>query len=130
MASTAKPSRQRLLEEAGQLSLSEFDKFVSDVIALRAKRFAPSLTREESVLFRKINSGLPPEVRQRYRELIEKRRAESLTQAEYDDLVELTNRSEQKQAERLEALIELAKIRNITLPELMDKLGIKPPPVE
>lgn len=130
MASTAKPSRQRLLEEAGQLSLPELDKFVSEVIALRARRIAPSLTREESALFQKINSGLSPEARQRYRDLIEKRRADRLTQAEYDELVELTNQSEKKQAERLEALIELAEVRNTTLPELMDKLGIKPPPVE
>ena len=78
----------------------------------------------------KINTGLPAEVRQRYQELIGKRREERLTQNEYAELLRLTDEAEKGQAERLEALVELSRLRNVPLPELMQTLGIKPPAVE
>jgi hypothetical protein len=42
----------------------------------------------------------------------------------------MTDEAELKQAERLQALVELARLRNISLQEVMDALGIKPPAVE
>ena len=85
---------------------------------------------EETALLMKVNSGLPAKVHRRYRELMGKVREERLTQAEYEELQGLTDQSELKQAERLEALVELARLRKTTLTELMDTLGIKPPPIE
>lgn len=85
---------------------------------------------EETALLMKINSGLSVEVRRRYRELIGKCREERLTQVEYEELQRLTDQSELKQAERLEALVGLARLRNMSLQEVMDALGIKSPAVE
>ena len=126
----AELSTDKLLEAVKQLSPSELEQFVSQVIALQAQRKAHSLSSEETTLLTKINSGLPVDMHKRYRELIGKRREERLTQAEYEELQRLTDQSEMKQAERLEALVELARLRNTSLNELMDTLGIKPPTVE
>ena len=120
---------EKLLEATEQLSSAELERFMKEVLALHARRKAPGLSKRETELMLKINSGLPLTMRERYHALIEKRRAETLTPAEYDELLALTNQSELKQAERLEALIELAQLRNISLPDLMKQLGIKPPPV-
>ena len=84
----------------------------------------------EWALRQKASEGLSTEVQQRYRELTGKCRNESLTEAEHEELLRLTDISERKQAERLEALVELARLRNTSLRELMNALGIKPPPVE
>jgi uncharacterized protein (DUF1778 family) len=126
----AELSVDELIEAASQLSQSELEQFVAQVLALQARRKAPSLSQEETALLMRINSGLPAEVRRRYQELIDKRREERLTQNEYEELLRLTDTAEKRQAERLEALVELSRLRNVPLPELMQTLGIKQPVVE
>ena len=126
----AELSIDKLIEAAGQLSQPELEQFVAQVLALQARRKAPSLSQEETALLMRINSGLPAEVRRRYQELIDKRREERLTQNEYEELLRLTDTAEKRQAERLEAMVELARLRNVPLPELMQTLGIKQPVVE
>ena len=90
------------------------------------------MTRPENEThhLQKINRGLPAGVDRRFRELVAKRRADSLTASEHDELLELTGDVEKLQAERVKHLIDLARIRGTPLPELMDELGIDPPPVE
>jgi hypothetical protein len=123
-------SIDKLLEEAKQLSLLDLEHLVKQLLALQAQRRAPSLSSDETALFLKINNGMTAEVHRRYCELIEKRREESLSPSEYEELLQLTDLSEKFQVERLEALIELSKLRNMPLRDLMDSLGIKPRPVD
>ncbi|MBI4787457.1 MAG: STAS/SEC14 domain-containing protein [Chloroflexi bacterium] len=118
---------EELLKAVGQMSQSDLDQFVFEVIALRAKRHAPSLPHVESELLLKINEGVRPDVETRYNELIEKRKAETLTPDEYAELLRLTRQVEQAQARRVEYLAELARLRGTTLTALMDDLGIRPP---
>ena len=127
----AEISADRLLEVAEQLSLPDLEQLLDKLLALRAQRVAPSLSADETSLLMKINNSvLPEEVRHRYRKLIKKRQEENLTEDEYNELLRLSDESEQRQAERLEALIELARLRNTSLRELMNALGIKPAAVE
>ena len=120
----------RLLEEAKQLSLPDLEHLVSQLLLLQAQRRAPVLPAEEAALFLKINNGMSSETRKRYLELIKKRRAESLSPGEHAELLQLSDVSEELQVERLEALIELSKLRGVPLRELMHSLGIKPSSVE
>ncbi len=129
MASRAGPSTQKLLEEARHLSLPELDRFVAELIAMRAQRLAPSLTHEESELFTTINRGFSADTQARFNELVKKRRAESITNEELNELIRLTDGAEQQNVKRIEALAELARLRGVSLTELMDTLGIKSPPV-
>jgi hypothetical protein len=97
------------------------------VIALQARRKAPSLPRAESELLLKINEGVSPDIQQRYDELIARRRAEKLTPDEYDELLRLTGQVEAVNVQRVECLAELARLRNTTLTALMQDLGIQEP---
>ena len=123
----AQLSTDELLEAVGQLSQPELEQFAFQIIALRAQRQAPSLPQAEAVLLLKIDQGLPPEVQKRYDELTAKRRAESLTPDEYDELLRLTGQIENLEARRMEYLVELARLRRTSLAKLMENLGIRPP---
>lgn len=117
------------LEAARQLSTPDLEQFVSRVIVLQAQRRAPSLSARKTELLLKINNGLPEKTHARYRTLIRKRRAASLTEKEHTELLRLADESELMQAERLDALAELARLRDTTPRELMATFGIKPSPV-
>jgi len=116
-----------LLKAVGQLSQPDLEQFVSQVIALRAKRQAPSLPQAEAELLLKINQGVPPDIQKRYNELIAKRQAEILTPDEYEELLRLTQQVEKLEARRVEYLAELACLRGTSLTALMENLGIRPP---
>jgi hypothetical protein len=109
------------------MNLSELEQFTSQVIALQAQRKARALPHSEAELLLKINQGLPIELRERYNELIEKRRAESLTSEEHGELLRLTREVEKIEAQRAKHLAQLAKIRKTTLPDLMKTLGLQTP---
>ena len=89
----------------------------------------PALSKEETELLLKINEGLPEEVQLRYNELLIKQSEETMTEAEHKELVQLIPRVEAKGAERMRYLIQLAQLWNISVDEVMERLGIKPPPV-
>ena len=120
-------STDKLLKAVGQLNKSELEQFVSQVINLRAQRLVHSLSQAEAQLTVKINQGSPPEVHKRYDELIDKRREESLSSNEYDELLRLTDQIENLEARRMEYLSELARYRKVSLTEVMGNMGIHPP---
>jgi hypothetical protein len=93
----------------------------------RADRLPPHLPEKEADLLQRINQGLPPELWQRYHDLIDKRRAETLTPEEHADLIALSDQIEEANARRIGLLIELARLRQTSLEALMEQLGIKAP---
>lgn len=113
-----------LLDAVGKLPPDELNAFVEQVIRLRAQTIAPSLGRRESELMQLVNAGLPPPEAARYRELKERRDAELLTPSEHAELLELSDRMEELNADRISALAELAQLRRLSLRQLMDQLGI------
>ena len=72
-------------------------------------------------------SGIPPEVQMRYDELIARRRAESLSPGEHSELLDLSEQVEEFEAQRIEYLPELARLRRVSLVEFMADLGIRTP---
>ncbi|MBI3922993.1 MAG: STAS/SEC14 domain-containing protein [Armatimonadetes bacterium] len=127
MRREAQVSSDELLQAVRQLSLSELERFVSEVMTLQAQRKAPSLPQVEAELLLRINQGLPTEVRERYNRLIAKRRSETLTPEEHAELLRLGEQVETLEAQRVERLAELAQLRKTTLPALMQSLGIRTP---
>jgi len=123
----AELSSDKLLEAVSQLSPLELEKFASQILALRAQYRAPNLSQSEAELLLKINQGVPPTIQKRYDELVAKRRAETLTPEEYDELLGLTEQVEKFETRRIEDLTELARLRKTSLTALMDDLGIRPP---
>jgi len=91
---------------------------------------APRLPIYEARLLQEINRGLSAESWQRYSVLKEKRRAETLTPEEQAELISFSDQMEELNVQRMERLIQLARIRKMSVDALMDELGIKPPPYE
>jgi len=89
----------------------------------------PHLSAEESRLLGEINQGLSEQQWERYRELIEKRRAEQLSHEEHAELITISDLVERLNLRRIECLTQLAALRDTTLPKLMEQLGIEPAPV-
>lgn len=85
------------------------------------------LSETESTLLQQVNLGLSQEEWGHYRELIAKRRAETLTHDEQEELIALSDRIEEANARRMESLVKLARLRETPLEVLMEQLGIKAP---
>ncbi|MDE2724070.1 MAG: STAS/SEC14 domain-containing protein [Gemmatimonadota bacterium] len=115
-----------LVKAAEQLPQTDLENLTAQVLTLKARRTAPELSQNEAGLLRNINRGMPDELQNRYRELIAIRRAGTLTESEHAELLHLTNQFEKHDTERLKYLTELARIRKISLTDLLDELGIEP----
>lgn len=86
----------------------------------------PRLSSPESELLAKVNEGFPEDFWQRFRELRDKLNAETLTEEERQEFIQLYAQVEGKNAERIRYLGELSRLRGVSLPEIMTQLGIGP----
>lgn len=99
---------------------------MAEVIALQARRRAPTLSPSEAELLQQINQGVPAPLQQRYAWLINRRQAEQLTPEEHQEVLQLTARIEGIEARRPEHLAALARLRGISLAQLVADIGIAP----
>ncbi len=111
-------NKANLLNVVVSLPKNEFEQFVSD--ARKLKR------REESLLAKIPKFDLSEEEKAVYKVLLRKFRAENISEAEHKQMMNLIDKLEGLNVERLECLMEIAKIRNKTLREVMKELNIKP----
>ena len=118
---------EQILNGMTKMAINEFEQFFEQILALRARRIAPTLSQEESELLLKINEGVPDEVRLRFRLLREKMWDEVITQEEHEELIDLTDQIETSDVERLQNLIKLAQLRNVSLDTVMDQLELRTP---
>jgi hypothetical protein len=120
---------EEILAGVSHLNTEELEKFVEQVLALRAKRISPSLSKEEAILLKMINRGLPPEKRKRFALLETKRSSGSLTEEEHQELIALSDQLEQLNVDRVQYLGQLASLRGVSVRALMKQLGIRPAPL-
>ena len=120
-------SVEQLLDAVAQLPPDELAALTEKIVALRARHIAPHIERDEADLLLRINRDIPSDTRRRYDELIGKRQAETLSANDYTELIDLTRQIEHLEAERVSALAELARLRQMSLPNLMVELGIQTP---
>jgi hypothetical protein len=118
-------SIDELIKAANQLNEIDLNQLLHQIVVLRARRKTPILPEEEAQLLLKINQGIPSDLRTSYQILREKREAETLDDRQYDSLIQLSNQIEQIGAQRLEALAKLAQLRQVSLIDLMETLGIQ-----
>ena len=123
----------------------ELIKLIADIqneqLLLRLKQFlaqaekentnakVPTLSQAETDLLMKINEGLPEKVQLRYHELLQKSVAENLSEKELEEFQQLIPLVEAKSAERLTHLVQLADLWQTSVPDVMQRLDINPPPV-
>jgi len=119
---------EQLLHAALQLPRAELEQFVARLLLLSIQQDTPRLAQAESELLLKINQGLPPATQQKLDTLIAKRQAQTLTLEEHQELIRLTDSIEKADAERLQSLLKLAALRNLSVDALIQHLGIYPVP--
>ena len=114
-----------VLRGLARLGSKELEQFVEKVIALQAQRRAPSLPKDETELLQQINCGLPADIRQRYDALNAKLHDETITPQEHAEFLALIDRVELADAERMQRLIALARLRGVSVDTLIEQLGIR-----
>jgi hypothetical protein len=125
----AKLTTQDLMAAVEQLEPAEAEMVSRRLLHLQARRKAPHLPEREAELLREVYREKRPGFQERFDELNAKRRAFTLTPEEHGELLQLVEESEAFTARRLEALAELAQLRQLSLPALMKQIGLKAPPV-
>jgi hypothetical protein len=117
---------EQLIQTVEQLDSSELEQLIAQAIRVQTKRKVPSLSKEQSLLLQQINQSIPKNLQERYDLLITKRRADTPTDVEYQELLELSDRIEAMDVKRLEHLSKLAKLRQISLTALIQELQVQP----
>lgn len=117
-----------LLNAALQLPRPELEQFVHRLFVLKAREETTLLPEREAELLSKINQALPPSTQHRLNELISKRRSHTISEDELQELIQLTDQVELLDAERLKYLLELSHLRDVSLEDLINQLGLKPEP--
>jgi hypothetical protein len=110
-----------LLNAAKQLPTVELKQFIARLISNKTQ--ATVLSEDEANLLQIINQPLPAV--ERYSVLATKRDAETLTDAEYVELLTLTEQHEAYNVKRMKALADLAHLRGKSLSDIMQELGIQ-----
>jgi hypothetical protein len=119
----------QLLTGVAQLDTPDLEQLLIQIQQVLAHRQNPSLPALELELLQKINQALPEEIQQKYNDLSAKMRSQTITPEEHQDLLKLIDVVEQADCDRLQHLIKLSQLRNISLTELMQQLQIHPQPV-
>ncbi|GAB4459761.1 MAG: hypothetical protein OHK0029_22800 [Armatimonadaceae bacterium] len=83
-----------------------------------------SSSTQEDELLKKASEGMPEAFWNRFHPLRQKLDEETLTHAEQQEFLELNAQLEAKNAERMDHLLELARLRGMSLPDIMKQLGI------
>jgi hypothetical protein len=122
-----KTATQEIFHAIEQLPSTELDDLFIQVLQLRAQRQLPTQVLTESELLKTINITIPSPLQDRFNELIAKRQSITITDEELDELITITDQSEQLNAQRITALTQLAQLRNQSLPQIMKALGIQTP---
>lgn len=117
---------KRLYVEAAKEGI-DMTTYIEHTLEKHLRRASIRLSRREAELLQNIDLGLSQEEWQRYHELVAKRRAETITPKEQQELISLTDQIELANSRRIENLIELAQLRKMPLTMLMQSLGIESP---
>ncbi|MDO8368355.1 MAG: hypothetical protein Q7T20_16255 [Saprospiraceae bacterium] len=109
------------------LPLPELEHLAQELDAVIAQKRKANRKPSEGELLLLINTTvLSAEERSRYWVLAEKLEADQLTDEEHQEYMELVDKDENLRNNRFKLLIELAQLRNIALPKLMENLGLAP----
>lgn len=121
---------ENLLNAVVQMPAKEFERFFEKARQLRQKPTKSRWTKREIELIKKLNDCvLSDEKQNRFNKLVKKRQAETITAAELEELIGLTDESEALNVTRIEILAKLATAKNESLDKIMDELEIHPPEI-
>jgi hypothetical protein len=113
-----------MVQGAAQMETSELEKFTDQLSHILARRKTPSPSERELALISKIYETLQPETQKRYDGLQAKLSSETISETEYNELLGLTKIAEEHNVHWLQAVVELAQLRNVSPQEVIRQLGL------
>lgn len=123
-------STENLLSAVVRMPEDEFDKFVEKAKKLRNGSRKTKWTKDEIAIIGKLNKLVFSDEKQnRFIELIKKRQNATISESEFEELLKLTEESEELDVKRIELLVKLAKSKNKSLDKIMEMLEIRPPEI-
>lgn len=119
-------SVDQILDKASQLNKQDLERLLTKLNLLRARYTAPSLSKKETNLLKKINAGFPAVKWARIAQLDAKMEFSDLTETEAKEHLILAEELENYTLQRFIWLKQLALLRNISVDEIMEELEIVP----
>lgn len=118
-----------LLATATALKIQELETLMQELNGLLYRKKSKDKTYREKELLRLINEAiLDKEKRSRYWQLAIQLEEGNLSVDEHSEFMQLVEQEELLRNTRVKLLIELAQLRNIPLPQLMEEMGLNTPP--
>lgn len=118
-----------VVNAAEDLSLPELETVIAQLMAVRARRAIEAGRSAETDLIHLIKDAIPAVVQRRYDQLKVKRRTTNLTEAEHEEFLRLIDVVEEIDAQRVQYLAQLARLRGTTVEQVMASLSLTPPPM-
>ncbi|MEZ4957668.1 MAG: hypothetical protein R2825_29180 [Saprospiraceae bacterium] len=116
---------QDILKGLSKSSLPDLEEFLNEVSTLIARKKVKNLSEREIELIKIIYQKQPVEFKEKYDLLYQKLQSETISDEEHEELLKLMASSENYNNQWLEALVELAQLRGVTIFELKKQLGIE-----
>ena len=113
-----------LFHEVERLDNRSLDTFIANIVSLRARRSTPDEQKQEAFLLEKINKSISLNDTLRFKLLNQIHSEGRITEQEYAELSVLVEKIEKLNVSRLKYMTVLAQIRNLSVRELMNQLGI------
>jgi hypothetical protein len=119
-------SPEQVLSAVAKMSEGELESFVGQILQIRGKRQAPSVSAAEADLMQKITHCIPPNLQTRFNELVKQRQANTIDDASLQELRDLSNQIELLEADRIQHLAQLAQLRSTSIDDLIQQLHLIP----
>ena len=119
---------KRMRQNANQKGI-ELNQFIVQVLELNfpeEKSKPKTIAKHEAQMLQKIELAIPVETWERYHILRAKQQNETINAEERAEYAAANQKIEAANVQRLAALIELAKIRKVSLDEVLNQLGLTP----
>jgi hypothetical protein len=124
MATIAREQVIDLIADLPSDSLQELVRFIEFLRFRSAQEPKAAAPDVEAPLLAVIRRRLPPEDQRRLAALRARKEAQPLTPVEHAELLAYVDRVEREDAERAQALLDLARVRRVPLGALMTDLGL------
>jgi post-segregation antitoxin (ccd killing protein) len=124
------PEIESKVREVAAAEGLDVSALVRETMEARLRQYDPERSLTETELLARINRGFSGTFWNRYRRLNSRRRAETLTRKEQQELIGLSDQLEAWRVERLRYLNQLARLRQISVDALIKQLGLSPMPSE
>lgn len=114
-----------LVQRVSRLDNNELESFFEQLnFKISGQYFLPVLA-EEAILLKKIKTIIPVSVIRRFKALQAKQHDNTISEKEQEEILFVINFIEEKSVERVELLAALAKIRQVSLTELIKQIPLK-----